>query len=417
MKRNILLLISIIISLNIHSQSYDIGFAATGIVTNIDSVCIKNITQGTSVTLAGTDILHLGTVGMTDSKMQNEKIQTFPNPMNGQAELIFNALQAGKMQLTIFDISGKEILHFTNYSSQGIQILKINGLNDGMYILNIIGGSYFYTTKLISHNTISNEPQIKYMSNEKPGIILKTSKEIESTINMAFKNGDNLCFVGFSGIYKDTINDIAIASKTITFNFEGNNSITDIEGNVYHSVTIGTQIWLAENLKTTKFKDGTDIPLVTDTLWSYINTPGYCWYENNEATYKNPYGAMYNWYAVNTTKLCPNGWHVPNSTEWSTLINYLGKDSAGGKLKEAGTTHWNSPNTGATNQSGFTALPGGLRGNSGLFFGMGNGSYWWSATEGYGNIAVYYFMSSTMVTVYNNFFEKEFGFYVRCMKD
>ena len=117
------------------------------------------------------------------------------------------------------------------------------------------------------------------------------------------------------------------------------------------------------NLKTTKYNDGTSIPNVTnDTSWSNLTTGAYCWY-NNDVSYKNPYGALYNWYAVNTGKLAPKGWHVPSDAEWTTLITYLGGESiAGGKLKEAGTTHWLSPNTEATNSTGFSALPGGRRG-------------------------------------------------------
>jgi len=159
-------------------------------------------------------------------------------------------------------------------------------------------------------------------------------------------------------------------------------TVTDIDGNVYHIITIGTQVWIVENLKTTKFNDGTVIPIVTDnTAWSNLTTPGYCWYNNDAATYKDPYGALYNGYAVHTGKLAPSGWHVPTRTEWTTLINYLGGEGlAGGKIKEADTVHWNSPNAGATNESGFTALPGGSR-KSGTFNYIGQGCYLWSTTE------------------------------------
>ncbi len=135
--------------------------------------------------------------------------------------------------------------------------------------------------------------------------------------------------------------------------------IKDGDGNVYTSVKIGTQTWLSENLKTTKFNDGTPIPLVTDNNeWKNLATPGYCWYGNDEATHKNVYGALYNWHAVSTGKLCPKGWHVPSSDEIDVLDIFIGND-VGGKLKETGTTHWRAPNTGANDQYGFRALPGG----------------------------------------------------------
>ncbi len=159
--------------------------------------------------------------------------------------------------------------------------------------------------------------------------------------------------------------------------------VRDYDGNVYGVITIGTQKWMTENLKTTKYNDGTDIPLVTDgTAWSILTTPGYCWYNNDQAAYGNTYGALYNWYPVETGNLCPDGWHVPSDAEWTQLTDYLGGESvAGGKLKETGTTHWNSPNTGATNESSFTALPGGQRSYNGAFLDIGYNGYWWSSTE------------------------------------
>jgi uncharacterized protein (TIGR02145 family) len=157
---------------------------------------------------------------------------------------------------------------------------------------------------------------------------------------------------------------------------EGNNNpsttITDKDGNVYTSVTIGTQVWMVENLKTTKYNYGTEIPNVTDnTEWSNLTTPAYCWYDN-DITKKTPFGALYNFYAVNTGTLCPTGWHVPSNTEWTTLFNYAGGLAvAGGKLKETGTTHWNAPNTGATDEYGFKYLPGGLRDSYGSIYSLG----------------------------------------------
>jgi uncharacterized protein (TIGR02145 family) len=166
--------------------------------------------------------------------------------------------------------------------------------------------------------------------------------------------------------------------------------VADPDGNVYNTITIGVQVWMKENLKTTKFNDGTSIPLITDgTTWSGLTTPGYCWWNNIGS---NEYGALYNWYTVNTGKLCPLGWHVPTDAEWSALIKYIDSNAnpqnspessiAGGKLKETGTNHWNSPNTGATNETNFTAFAGGYRsvinGNFGL---VGTNGYYQSATQ------------------------------------
>jgi uncharacterized protein (TIGR02145 family) len=164
-------------------------------------------------------------------------------------------------------------------------------------------------------------------------------------------------------------------------------SITDFDGNLYQTVKIGTQVWMEENLRSTKYRYGLAIPNVTNlTDWANASAGEYCWYDNDIAN-KSIYGALYNWYAVSTGNLCPIGWSVPTDAEWTTLITYLGGETvAGGKIKEAGLTHWASPNTGATNESGFTALPGACRFTGTAldpegFAGIKSGGVWWSASE------------------------------------
>lgn len=203
-----------------------------------------------------------------------------------------------------------------------------------------------------------------------------------------------------------------------TSNNTENNTVTDIDGNVYHTVTIGSQIWTVENLKTTKLNDGSSIPNVTDnTAWIALITPGYCWYDNDISN-KKDYGALYNWFAVNTGKLTPKGWHIPSDEEWQSLVNYLGgEDVAKGKLKEIGTIHWNSPNTNATNLSGFTALPGGSIEDIG-FNSLRNLGGWWSSTENEGCGAWYYRLFNTNSTLgMRDCYYRRTGFSVRCIKD
>jgi len=137
--------------------------------------------------------------------------------------------------------------------------------------------------------------------------------------------------------------------------------VIDIDNNRYHIVTIGTQTWMAENLKVTRYNDGTPIPLVTDNVaWSNLSTPGYTWYNNSSSDY----GALYNWYTVSNgiKNVCPTGWHIPTDDEWGNLVSFLGgSDNAMGKMKQSGLANWTMPNTAATNDSGFAGLPGGNR--------------------------------------------------------
>jgi uncharacterized protein (TIGR02145 family) len=215
----------------------------------------------------------------------------------------------------------------------------------------------------------------------------------------------------------DTVYGDQVSFKTL-INTLKKDQISDIDGNIYNTVTIGSQIWLKENLKTTKFNDGTLIPSVTDGLvWDKLKTPGYCWYLNDEAGYKNIYGALYNWYAVSTGKLCPAGWHLPTDAEWTTLTSFIGGDStAGSRLKETGTTHWNGPNTDATNETSFTALPGGYR-YFGSFGSIGDIGNWWSATQS-GTVNPWHrsLYSSRKDISRGNSVESS-GLSVRCLKD
>ncbi len=197
--------------------------------------------------------------------------------------------------------------------------------------------------------------------------------------------------------------------------------VTDIDGNVYTSVTIGTQTWMKENLRTTRFNDGVSIPLISGSVeWTGLVTPGYCWYNNDTPSGKKDYGALYNWFTVNTGKLCPSGWHVPSDTEWKTLTDYLGGVSAaGGKLKESGTLHWNAPNSDATNESGFTALPGGYRSyRDGIYFSLGDNASWWSSSPNTASAAwsraITLYTTTDVLAVSN---EKRYGVSVRCLKN
>jgi uncharacterized protein (TIGR02145 family) len=226
---------------------------------------------------------------------------------------------------------------------------------------------------------------------------------------------------------------ISIGSKTCELNVTVNDvtqtvgvpgpNIKDTENNTYKTVTIGTQQWMAENLKTTKYNDGTVIPNVTsDTEWSQLITGAWAYYDNDAAN-NAKYGKLYNWYAVSPTmngnkNVCPTGWHVPTDAEWTVLTEYLGGASvAGGKMKEVGTTSWNSPNTDATNTSLFSALPGGNRSWGGSSNGIGVTGSWWSSTEDDTSLAWYRVLSGGIGDAGRNNFYKLDGFSVRCLRD
>jgi uncharacterized protein (TIGR02145 family) len=195
--------------------------------------------------------------------------------------------------------------------------------------------------------------------------------------------------------------------------------VTDIEKNIYKTVQIGGQWWMAENLKSTKYNDGSPIPEVTDNSdWINLTTEGYCWYDNDISN-KKTFGALYNWFTVRNGNLCPKGWHIPSDMEWITLIDFLGGEGvAGGKLKETGTIHWIYPNSGATNESGFTALASGDRiGADGSFYNLYGYAIYWSSDEASYDLAinrVLVFDDTNFRIGYDN---KTAGFSVRCIRN
>jgi len=210
-----------------------------------------------------------------------------------------------------------------------------------------------------------------------------------------------------------------------------NGIIKDVEGNSYKTIKIGNQVWMAENLKTKRLNNGKPILKISDkNAWRNtegLKTPAYCWYNNDSATFAKTYGPLYNWYAVGTDSLCPAGWHVPDTSEFRILYMYLGGAAiAGGKLKESDTLHW-SPNVGGTNESGFTALPGGIRyhdfffSNDIVFSSLGRYSEFWTSTlyvhDLYGILYFYFYIYNESSSIDRGASRPWDGLSVRCLKN
>jgi len=435
MKKLNLLISLLIATISLNAQDYLISFGGSGASTQVSTVKVENLTQGKSVTLNGTEILHLMKVitGITPVSDDKTEFQIYPNPTNGKSTIDFVATASGKVNIELFDIKGKRIATVQNNLKSETHSYQISNLQRGIYTVRISSQSYNYTAKLVSNGNINSDVNISYLGN---GIIPVTSMKLKSANaekTMQYNTGDRLRILGTSGNYTTTIIDIPTQNKTITFPFV---VCTDGDGNNYPVVQIGTQTWMVENLTTTKYNDGTVVPNVTDGyVWRDLTTPGYCYYNNDAPTNKTTYGALYNWYTVNTGKLAPKGWHVPTDAEWKTLTDYLtdngyGYGGSGYNIAKsmAATSGWNAHTNAGTvgndqasnNRSGFTALPGGFRNHDGTFSGIGGWCQWWRSTD-----ADYYEINSawtiSFATVsygvgrYNYY--KNFGFSVRCIKD
>ena len=283
--------------------------------------------------------------------------------------------------------------------------------------------SVITSTSAVSGGNVTSTGEL-YLDSR--GVVWSTSTN--PTVALSTKTTDGTA----SGIFASTITGLvanttyyvrAYATNSIGTAYGNEESFTtsaylDNDGNTLATVVIGTQEWMQKNLDETKYRNGDVIPQVTDpTAWAGLTTGAWCYYANNTAN-GTVYGKLYNWYAVTDPRgLAPIGWHVPNNNEWTTLTDYLGGTTvAGGKIKS--TLIWNSPNIGATNSSGFTALPGGNRYYDGVFNNIGYDGYWWSATEVTGTsnawiLSIDYNYAYT--NSYSNF--KADGISVRCVKD
>ena len=284
-------------------------------------------------------------------------------------------------------------------------------------VQSMVGGSVSKVGNLYSID-------LRLIDVETSAILSKATKDIEGKIENVMKAGIKAVAIEIA------IGRPASVSIPITEVSGEVKTITDIDGNVYNTIVIGTQVWMAENLKVTHYRNGDAIPNVNDAKeWENHATGAYCNYDNksnNSATY----GCLYNWYAINDSRnITPEGWHVPSDADWKILEMYLGMSQSdaddrswrgtdeGGKLKEAGITHWSSPNTGATNESGFSALPGGFRYVDSDYYDMVNCAYFWSSTESYSADAWFRRLNYDYSGVLRSTDYRECGFSVRCVRD
>jgi len=278
------------------------------------------LTQNKSLTLNGTDVLHLKNTVTAISDLeynQSDGIQFYPNPMKEFSVMEFAMAKEGVARVELFDLSGRKLVQTQNYLNHGRHSYRITGVGSGIFVLKVTAGSYLCTGKLISDKKTSETINITYQNtiplNDNP-VITKSAK---SEILMQYNTGDVLKFNATSDQHKAVKVKVISQSKNIDFPFY---KCTDQDNRNYATVKIGTQVWMAENLKTTKYRNGDPIDKKkTDIEWRQSSSGAYCLYFNDDGYY-SIYGALYNWYAVaDTRKVAPTGWHVPTNEEWTTL--------------------------------------------------------------------------------------------------
>ncbi len=411
---------------------YNISFGGSGAAKNVESVIVKNLTTDVELKLAGTDILKLVLfTGINDIAFQPEKsLKLYPNPANDYAFIEFDLTEQEDVIITVNDITGRELLRSEQLLEKDLHQFKLNGLGSGTYLIKLQIKSIIYTGKIISSSRQPNNP---LSINKVQSIInmpetqtklnkVNSEKKAKSIIEMNYSPGEILKLTGKSDVYATVVMLIPTKDETVVFNFV---PCIDADKNNYPVVKIGEQIWMAKNLNV-----GLRLVGVNNQTNNNI-IEKHCDYNKCDI-----YGGLYQWDEMmqyveteGTRGICPSGWHIPSDKEWKQLEMYLGISQSevdkfyprgtneGGKLKETGIAHWNSPNMGAINSSGFTALPAGVYSNCGYFYDEGVSCFLWTSSLYDSDKAllrhIYYYFSQ----VFLQYDYRALGFSVRCLKD
>ena len=446
MKSFLLLILSVFLGIVVYPQHFQLSFSASGQSTKIDSLLVKNIEQQTRLTLKREDILLLINdlaLGL-DAIPRNSEPRIFPNPTHDKSRIEFYNEKSGLVQIQITTIDGKILGELRQNLSEGILLFEIINPGTGLFILQIATSTARWQKPLLAVSTTTDAPQIVFLESKKKSDERHLLKNGIQNIPMYYNEGERLVISAYAGNLKHTKSLIPSSSQNIDFPFF---ECVDADNNTYGIVTIGDQLWMDRNLETTKYHN--EIPLAypgnNGIDWSNNTSGAYSWYAN-DVSFKDSYGALYNWFAVNNSHgLCPEGWHVPSSDEWNVLLDYILAQGysniqqnifgAGNSLKscrkqgswlgsdciaeahprwDAQTTHH------GFDAFGFSALPGGWRyeDQAASFYGIGFYGFWWTTDV---QTSVWkigwhlYNVDGRFNQVYS--YHQNQGLSVRCLKD
>jgi uncharacterized protein (TIGR02145 family) len=346
------------------------------------------------------------------------------SPVAGNSNTLVTANISGLMPGTIYHYQVKTIYSLGTVNGNDLTFTTLGGAPtavtfpahrptaSGAILNGAVNANYFPTTVTFEYGLST-----AYGSSVAATPSLITSYYYETAVSA------NLSGLNSTTTYHFRVKAVNSLGTTFGSDLTFTTTIEDGEGNVYNIVIIGTQVWMKENLRTTKYSNGDLIGTTSSPTLdiSGESTPKYQWVYGGDESNLVTYGRLYTWFAVTDSRnVCPTGWHLPTDSEWTTLTTFLGGDNvAGGKLKETGTTHWSSPNTGATNETGFRGLPSGNRDSNGTtgFYNIRNGGNWWSSTEFSTTFAYCRHMFYNDSNLSSGNYDKQAGFSVRCLKD
>jgi len=423
-----LLALALLINSFGQKPTFELTFTAVDNTSYIqlDSIKVINGTQGGDTVLFWPDTVLLldYQVGITKISNGEENLhlfQNYPNPVKDQSILTLYLPEKGKVNLMISDILGRQVINTEKVLERGYHTFRFTPEGGEIYFFTAYWNGTCSSIKILAPGKGSGlSGSLEYTGSK---ITEPQLKRIVATQNFSFSPGDKLRYTGYANGLQSGMLDAPETNKTYTFQFAynipcpGTPTVT-YEGQVYNTVQIFSQCWMKENLNV-----GIMIP-GTEEMENNGVIEKYC-YDNNPFNC-GTYGGMYQWdemmnYTTQAGEqgICPpnNGWHIPDDEEWDILMLTLGGiDVAGGKMKETGTTHWTTPNTGATNESGFSALPGGYHSSNDLFGHIGTKAYFWSSTDINSNNAWYRWLNHFNALIMRDGYFKYFGFSVRCLR-
>jgi uncharacterized protein (TIGR02145 family) len=384
MKKIMVLIMFLMCFTMTQAQDILVNFTGTGDTNVVNSIQVFNFTKGDSITLNGTDVLRLVpmlTTGVSQINTSSEgKSQIYPNPMTDRSTLKFDVPEDGYVDIMVIEMSGKMVFKSQTFLTKGESSFDVSNVFKGTYIIRIIGKGFTYSNKLLSMSNYDGQPVFEYVSTV-PNYENHTLKSTNTYVEFLYNFGDVLMYKGLSSdIYKTVVMGEYSpftpngSNKQVDFNFA---KCLDVNGHNYTTITVGpkfgggkstmtnsTQTWMVENLNSGE--------IVTTSQGQHDNDIIERFAYDNDTSNLSVYGGLYTWNemmmydTINQQGLCPDGWHVPTSDEFDTLVlnlggipSVIGFTVAGGKMKEIGYEHWLSPNFNATNETGFTSLPGG----------------------------------------------------------
>ncbi|MEI6683504.1 MAG: FISUMP domain-containing protein [Bacteroidota bacterium] len=441
MKRPGVVFLIMAIILEAGAQNYQVTFAGAGASSTVDSVKVENLSQCTSLNMTGTDTLVLsGTVGLEETGYPPaEGMVVYPNPSPGDFNIVMETANTGASRVVLFDFTGNVILQQDEILQAGHHLFQMKDVRHGIYLLRIESGNQTYQAKVVSRGSETGRPGVKHLvsmteSDSQPDLFsnkhLPGNRSSGTKVIMQFNNGDTLKMTARSGNYRTVKMLFPTQGQAVTFTFV---PCTDADSNHYAVVQVGSQLWMQENLKTTRYRDGSVIQNVTDSAaWANLLSGAWCDYHNlpAEGMY---YGHFYNFYAVDDSRnLCPAGWHVPTHSEWNTmeklLDNTVDTTALGGCgtligriLKEGCNTRWQYMDTTyGFNSAGFTALCTNYRTATGAWSlapGNNHDDGFWTASAYNASSAWFRSLRWCYGDIYTLFPMKKSGYSVRCIRN